>query len=595
MLKNFFAAASRVQGLRGHPSLNCFVAVSNKYLTMKTLRQHFEYLAEREYGTAEDDFDPDEYLQSRYGDADDTTSSSITEPSSPDATADQFNRLGKTSGEFDFRKGIVEPEPEEWEPDVKIGKPVEPYDRESEFLAAFDQPQQDNRFTAPAGWRYVEKDEDPARYGTAPAGNGLPDLKYDPQSRTLKAAGAPALDLSEPKARYKFNRFSQQQEPVDSEPDDSKATEVKTSTWRDIYRLNRKTIGPDPRLIRPGQVLKMPNGAPDYTVQKGDTLIRIAAQDSTAAPFTPPKRPVSATPDNKDSQPRRVRTPTPVQRPSATITPTPGNISPRQTAATGLNFPPSSDFALAPGEQLVVPKKLQAERDKLSKDTMAQAIRQGAEREAARQQNQAAKRSMKEGSWNHIKHLRDYIVEVETAPAFTPNQTMDPQQAAAANKAAQDFVAQLTAKVKTWAQTQSDVLKTVTAKPVSAPAQPAPVQEAQLNEGLFDGIVSWVKDALAKNPLIDIALRLIPSPAQAILAAIDVIDAVKSGSLADAAKSLAGMVPGGQQVAQAIGVGQAAASGDATSVATGLASAALPKIGEASELDRILAIARHPR
>jgi hypothetical protein len=151
-------------------------------------------------------------------------------------------------------------------------------------------------------------------------------------------------------------------------------------------------------------------------------------------------------------------------------------------------------------------------------------------------------------------------------------------------------VAQLTAKAKTWAQTQSDVLKTVTARPVSAPAQPA-----QLNEGLFDGIVSWVKDALAKNPLIDIALRLIPSPAQAILAAIDVIDAVKSGSLADAAKSLAGMVPGGQQVAQAIGVGQAAAAGDATSVATGLASAALPKIGEASELDRILAIARHPR
>jgi hypothetical protein len=195
-----------------------------------------------------------------------------------------------------------------------------------------------------------------------------------------------------------------------------------------------------------------------------------------------------------------------------------------------------------------------------------------------------------------MKTFRQYLKHItETAPAFVPNQTMDPQQAAAANQAAQEFVAQLTAKAKTWAQTQSDVLKTVTARPVSAPAQPAPVQEAQLNEGLFDGIVSWVKDALAKNPLIDVALRLIPSPAQAILAAIDVIDAVKSGSLADAAKSLAGMVPGGQQVAQAIGVGQAAAAGDATSVATGLASAALPKIGEASELDRILAIARHPR
>jgi hypothetical protein len=195
-----------------------------------------------------------------------------------------------------------------------------------------------------------------------------------------------------------------------------------------------------------------------------------------------------------------------------------------------------------------------------------------------------------------MKTFRQYLKHItETAPAFVPNPTMDPQQAAAANQAAQEFVAQLTAKAKTWAQTQSDVLKTVTARPVSAPAQPAPVQEAQLNEGLFDGIVSWVKDALAKNPLIDIALRLIPSPAQAILAAIDVIDAVKSGRLADAGKALAGMIPGGQQVAQAIGVGQAAASGDATSVATGLASAALPKIGETTELDRILTIARHQR
>ena len=196
-----------------------------------------------------------------------------------------------------------------------------------------------------------------------------------------------------------------------------------------------------------------------------------------------------------------------------------------------------------------------------------------------------------------MKTFRQYlkhITEVEAAQGFTPNPTMDPQQAAAANQAAQAFVAQLTAKVKTLAQTQADVLNTVTARPVSAP-QPAPVQEAQLNEGLFDSIVSWVKDALAKNPLIDIGLRLIPSPAQAILAAIDVIDAVKSGKLADAAQSLAGMIPGGQQVAQAIGIGQAAASGDPASVATGLASAALPKIGEASELDRILAIARHPR
>jgi hypothetical protein len=194
-----------------------------------------------------------------------------------------------------------------------------------------------------------------------------------------------------------------------------------------------------------------------------------------------------------------------------------------------------------------------------------------------------------------MKTLRQYIQEVQATPpapqSFAPNQTMDPQQAAAANKAAQDFVAQLTDKVKTLAQTQADVLKTVTKKPVSTPA----VQEAQLNEGFFDSIVTWVKDALDKNPLIELGLRLIPNPTQPILLAMDVITALKSGNIADAGKAVANMIPGGQQVAQAIGIGQAAASGDATSVATGLASAALPKIGETTELDRILTIARHQR
>ena len=195
-----------------------------------------------------------------------------------------------------------------------------------------------------------------------------------------------------------------------------------------------------------------------------------------------------------------------------------------------------------------------------------------------------------------MKTLRQYIADVEAVPAqsFTPNQTMDPQQAAAANQAAQEFVAQLTDKVKTLAQTQADVLSTITKKPVSAP-QSAPVQEDQLNEGLFDSIFTWVKDALDKNPLIELGLRLIPNPTQPILLAMDAITALKSGNLADAGRAVANMIPGGQQVAQAIGLGQAAASGDATSVATGLASAALPKIGETTELDRILAIAAHGR
>jgi hypothetical protein len=393
---------------------------------MKTFRQYLKHITETEHhsSSTEDTSDTDDDIE----DMSPEEGEALIRQKFGPKELPQFDRLNK-SAEFDFRKGIVEPEPEEWEPDVRIGKPVEPYDREAEFLAAFDQP--DNRFTAPAGWRYVEKDEDPARYGNAPAGNELPDLKYDPQSRTLKAVGAPALDLSEPKSRYKFNRFSQQQEPVGSEPDDSKATEVKTSTWRDIYRLNRKTIGSDPRLIKPGQVLKMPNGAPDHTVQKGDTLIRIAAQDSTAAQFKQPDRPV---------------TPTPVQRPAATITPIPGNIQPRVTANTGLNFPPHAGFALDKGEEIVTPNTLKARKQ--AADFMAAYEKK---QQARAELKQAAKRSMKEGSTGFIKHLRDYIVEVETAP------------------------------------------------------------------------------------------------------------------------------------------------GDATSVATGLASAALPKIGEASELDRILAIARHPR
>jgi hypothetical protein len=261
----------------------------------------------------------------------------------------------------------------------------------------------------------------------------------------------------------------------------------------------------------------------------------------------------------------------------------PGNIQPKQTAIDGFNFPPNANFGLGKGEELVRPKKWSALDDKLGQDMMARATRMGAEREAERQKNQAAKKSadkpakpVKEGSPGFIKHLRDYIVEVETAPAFTPNQTMDPQQAAAANKAAQDFVAQLTAKLQALAAT-------------------APVQEAQLNEGWFDSAIKWAKDALDKNPLIEIGLRLIPATA-AVLAALDVVTAVKSGDFAQAGKALANMIPGGQQVAQAIGIGQAVASGDVTGAATGIASAAIPmpKIAE-SELDRILALARHSR
>jgi LysM repeat protein len=181
-----------------------------------------------------------------------------------------------------------------------MGKPVEPNDAATkEFMAALTPSQQDNRFTAPAGWRYVEKDEDPARYGTAPAaGGGLPDLKYDPQSRSLKSADAPALDMS-PKSKFKFDRTTQSQVSADgsgANPNIDAATRDRARAyaaqqnapaaaakqkvdWRTIYALNKATIGSNPDIIKPRMQLNMPNGT-IYLVQPGDTLTKIAAKQN---------------------------------------------------------------------------------------------------------------------------------------------------------------------------------------------------------------------------------------------------------------------------------------------------------------------------
>jgi LysM repeat protein len=91
--------------------------------------------------------------------------------------------------------------------------------------------------------------------------------------------------------------------------------------------------------------------------------------------------------------------------------------------------------------------------------------------------------------------------------------------------------------------------------------------------------VDWVKDTIAKNPLIEIGLRLIPSPAQPVLAILDVIQAVRSNSIGEAVSSLAKVVggPAGQQLAQAaqgINIGSAVASGDIAGAATQAANAA---------------------
>lgn len=62
-------------------------------------------------------------------------------------------------------------------------------------------------------------------------------------------------------------------------------------SWQDLYALNKGTIGSDPSLIKPGQVLKLsggasaptkkPSGGGTYTVRAGDTLSGIAAKHGT--------------------------------------------------------------------------------------------------------------------------------------------------------------------------------------------------------------------------------------------------------------------------------------------------------------------------
>jgi LysM repeat protein len=224
----------------------------------------------------------------------------------------KFDRLGKTGGEpeFDFRSGLVGGETEvEAEPRLMVDPLPDMQKWGGKF--ATGSAGGDNRFTAPTGWRYVEKGEDPARYGSGPAAatSALPNLIYDPQSRTLKSADAPALDMTA-KSKFKFDRATQSQVPADGSGanpniDDatrdrarawaaqqnapgaalagamrSSGTPVATAKnktdWKTIYNLNKAIIGSDPNRIRPGMKLKMPNGS-TYSVQSGDTLSKIAA------------------------------------------------------------------------------------------------------------------------------------------------------------------------------------------------------------------------------------------------------------------------------------------------------------------------------
>jgi len=214
----------------------------------------------------------------------------------------KFDRLGKTGGEpeFDFRSGLVGGETEvEAEPRLMVDPLPDMQKWGGKF--ATGSAGGDNRFTAPTGWRYVEKGEDPARYGSgepAAATSALPNLKYDPQSRTLKSADTPALDMS-PKSKFKFDRTTQSQVPADGSgananidnatrdrarayaaKQNAPATAAKQKVdWKTLYALNKATIGSNPNLIRPGMKLSMPDGS-TYRVQSGDNLTKIAAKQS---------------------------------------------------------------------------------------------------------------------------------------------------------------------------------------------------------------------------------------------------------------------------------------------------------------------------
>jgi len=213
----------------------------------------------------------------------------------------KFDRLGKTGGEpeFDFRSGLVGGETEvEAEPRLMVDPLPDMQKWGGKF--ATGSAGGDNRFTAPTGWRYVEKGEDPARYGSGPAAatSALPNLIYDPQSRTLKSADAPALDMTT-KSKFKFDRATQSQVPADgsgANPNIDAATRDRARAWaaqqnapataakqkvdwKTIYALNKATIGSNPNLIRTGMKLSMPDGS-TYRVQPGDNLSKIAAKQS---------------------------------------------------------------------------------------------------------------------------------------------------------------------------------------------------------------------------------------------------------------------------------------------------------------------------
>jgi LysM repeat protein len=283
-----------------------------------------------------------------------------------------IDRIGKKDA-VDFRTGFTpgddeaETEPEFMAEPNKYVQSWAPTFRRKDDVSGGNSPSS----IAPYGWRYVEKGEDPARYGSASAAatgaadwgpasipaagksaaaSGLPKMRFDQATRSLVPVEEPiALDRSikagpnsniDAATRDRARDWAARQNApaaalagsmnYSGNPVDTKIAPAapaaaapatglkdlpveKPSSWKDIAQANNIS---NPNRIMPGQVLKIP-GQADYVVQPGDTLSKIAA-GQTQTPAIPK------------------------------ITPTPGNIQPRIAPNTGIDFPPPATLGLGP-------------------------------------------------------------------------------------------------------------------------------------------------------------------------------------------------------------------------------------------------------
>jgi hypothetical protein len=220
------------------------------------------------------------------------TSDTLSQP----AAGAGISRLGKkdVEPEFDFRKGLAGDDPEFFEPDVRIGKPVEPNAADTDaFMSAVDSYGEQNPYMQSWGGKFADQDtriaplrpgefnvggttwrrvEDPAAapakkevqwipsseadsiaswkannpgksaadWGSIPAAgkpaaaSGLPKMRFDRATNSLVPVDQPvALDLS-PKDKDKFDRQTRSVKPADgsgANPNIDAATRDRARAW----------------------------------------------------------------------------------------------------------------------------------------------------------------------------------------------------------------------------------------------------------------------------------------------------------------------------------------------------------------------------